>query len=69
MSEQKKLKCKTRTIKNFAPNMDCIIISVGEWKITVERDLDNEIYIAVEDTVEGSETRMILGQEGETQKL
>lgn len=57
------------TIKNFAPNMDCIIISVGEWKITVERDLDNEIYIAVEDTVEGSETRMILGQEGETQKL
>lgn len=56
-------------VENLAPDMDCIVITVGDWKITVDREFHGPVYVTIEDTEEGSETRLILGQEGETQKL
>ena len=52
-------------VKNLAPDADCIKITIGEWTVTVERDLLGDVFVAVED----GDTRClyVLGDEGETQ--
>jgi hypothetical protein len=57
-------------IENLAPDADVVLLHVGdEWQINVERDAQGTVRIVVEDLKNGSETRLVLGQEGETQKL
>jgi hypothetical protein len=63
---------------NQAPDSDTIVVTVArydieedevvtEGSITIERDEIGNVYITIVDG--DSETRMILGQEGYTQKL
>ena len=57
------------TIKNNAPDADDILIKIESWEISISRDEQGTVFVCVNDTEEGSSTRMILGQVGETQKL
>jgi hypothetical protein len=50
-------------IQNYAPDQDCIKVSIGEWIITVDRDEQGEVSV-----VEGSATILTLGHEDETQR-
>lgn len=57
-------------VKNFAPDADIIMLYVDdEWRINIERDEVGTVSVFVHDLKEGSETRLILGQEDETQRL
>lgn len=56
-------------VKNFAPDSDMIQITIGDWIVTVARNENGETEVCVLDDLEGSETTLILGQEGESQKL
>ena len=59
-------------ITNFYPDADAVLIEVGDFKITVYRDErfpEDEAYIDIEDTEEGSRYSTILGKEGETHRL
>ncbi len=59
-------------ITNFYPDADAVLIEVGGFKITVYRDVrfpEDEAYIDIEDTEEGSRYSTILGKEGETHRL
>jgi len=60
-------------IKNYAPDVDAVRVIVGSHAdsciaITVERD-GNEVYVNVVDHFDGSERRIVLGQQGMTEKL
>ena len=59
-------------ITNFYPDADAVLIEVRGFKITVYRDErfpEDEAYIDIEDTEEGSRYSTILGKEGETHRL
>lgn len=56
-------------VKNFAPDSDLLLITIGDWKINISRDEDDRTQVVVIDTIEGSETSYILGEEGESQKV
>jgi hypothetical protein len=56
-------------VKNYAPDADKVVVSVGEYEVTIERDENGQVYICIEDVPEGSETRLVLGQPGETQRV
>ena len=59
-------------ITNFYPDADAVLIEVGGFKITVYRDErfpEDEAYIDIEDTEEGSRYSTILGTDSETHKL
>jgi len=57
-------------VENLAPDTDVILLHVGdEWKVYIERDEFSTVHVCVEDLKDGSETRLVLGQAGETQKL
>lgn len=56
-------------VQNFAPDADCLTITIGDWKVTVERVPSGEVCVTVHDDLEGSRTLYTLGQEGETQAL
>lgn len=57
--------------ENLAPDMDAVVIYVGnsDWQIDIGRDENGEVSIVITDMVEGNQTTMTLGQEGETQKV
>ena len=57
------------TIINKAPDADEVVLSIAEWKICISRDEHGTVFICAEDELEGSSTRLVLGQEGETQRL
>jgi hypothetical protein len=64
-------------VKNFAPDQDAVVVEVGkhspfrgfhaEWSITVDRDEDGKVCIAIRDLQDHTETRLVLGQTGSTQ--
>ena len=59
-------------ITNYYPDADAVLIEVRGFKITVYRDErfpEDEAYIDIEDTQEGSRYSTILGKEGETHRL
>jgi hypothetical protein len=56
-------------VKNFAPDSDLLLITIGDWNINIGRDEDGRTQVVVIDTIEGSETSYILGEEGESQKV
>ena len=59
-------------ITNYYPDADVVLIEVRGFKITVYRDErfpEDEAYIDIEDTEEGSRYSTILGKEGETHRL
>jgi len=56
-------------VKNFAPDSDLLLITIGDWKINIGRDEDGRTQVVIIDTIEGSETSYILGEEGESQKV
>lgn len=56
-------------IKNYAPDMDLVAVYIGVWKVSVSRDENEKVSITVEDTFEVSETVVVLGEEGETQRV
>lgn len=60
-------------INNFAPNYSLVQIDVAneddKLTITVDRNSDGNIYISVLDHSDDSESRLILGKEGMTQRL
>lgn len=56
-------------VKNFAPDSDLLLITIGDWEINIGRDEDGRTQVVVIDTIEGSETSYILGEEGESQKV
>lgn len=55
------------TVKNFAPKQSALLITIGDWKISIDKNYKNETIVNVIDSKEGSETRYTLGKEGETQ--
>ena len=57
------------SVENFAPDSDCLIVSIGDWKVTIERDEHQQVHVIVQDQLEGSRTFYVLGDESETQKL
>lgn len=57
------------TVQNFAPDADCLIITIGDWKVTVDRVPSGNVVVSLEDLEEGSVTLYTLGQEGETQRV
>lgn len=61
-------------IKNLAPDADVVHMTFGShadscMTVTVERDQDGQVHIVVIDNMDGCERRMILGQEGFTDKM
>lgn len=56
-------------VQNFAPDADCLVISIGDWKVTVERDDTGAVSVIVHDTEEGSRTYYTLGETDETQAV
>ena len=54
---------------NLAPDSDTIKIVIGEFLICIERDQNMKVYVSVLDNEEGSEMRLVLGEEGLTHKL
>lgn len=56
-------------VKNYAPDSDMIQVTIDDWIVTIARNEDGETEVCVLDDLEGSETTLILGQEGESQKL
>lgn len=62
------------TINNLAPDSDVIQMTFGShadscMAVTIERDEHGVVTVLVVDNMDGSEQRMVLGQEGFTQKL
>ena len=57
-------------IQNLYPESETINIlaSTNEWNITVWKDEDGEVHILVADNLDGSQTDLILGQNGFTQR-
>ena len=54
---------------NKAPDMDELVIRIGEWEVIVGRETGGQVNVAVVDHAEGSETSYVLGQKGESQKV
>lgn len=53
-------------VKNFAPDMDCLTVTIGGWNVTVERDEVGIVSVIVHDTLEGSRAFYTLGETDET---
>lgn len=61
-------------IQNLSPDADTINVMVGsntdsQIIVSVDRDSNGDVSVVVTDNSDGSETRMILGSSGSTQKL
>jgi len=59
-------------MQNLAEDMDAIVVYVGEgpdWEIDIYRDEHGKIHVVATDLIEGSQTSMVLGERGETQKV
>lgn len=61
-------------IENLAPDADVIHVVIGDnvdsqISVTIDRDMNNNVHVWIVDNASGSEHRMILGQEGFTEKL
>jgi len=56
-------------VENFAPDMDVIHVTIGDIRIVVERNENGETEITVHNTEEGTHLDLVLGQEGETQRV
>jgi len=58
-------------INDLAPDSDTVVLTTpdGERNITISRDIENRVWVVIEDTIEGSQTSIILGETGETQRL
>jgi hypothetical protein len=57
------------TIQNMAPDADVVLITIGPWALSISREENGEVWIIATDNDEGSETRIVLGQPGETQRV
>ena len=59
------------SMENLAPDTDAIVVRIdGEWQIDVWRDEDGAVHVLATDLAgEGGQTDMVLGVEGETQRL
>jgi hypothetical protein len=57
-------------IQNLYPESETINVtaSSNEWNITVWKDKDGEVHILVADNLDGSQTNLVLGQNGFTQR-
>ena len=55
-------------IRNHAPDVDAVSVSVGPWEIVVERDETGNVFVTVKDEESGTEGRCVLGEEGTTTK-
>ncbi len=53
-------------ICNHAPDIDSVSVSVGPWKIWVERDELGDVFVTVKEEESGTEERCMLGKEGTT---
>ncbi len=55
-------------VRNLAPEKECVVVGVGEWIITVDKDQKHgKVWVIVEDTKEGSKTVTVLGDPSITQ--
>jgi hypothetical protein len=63
------LKHDEAKLTNFFPDMDAILIEVGDYRINVDRDEYGDVIVTLLDTVEGAEETCILGREGSSTKL
>jgi len=62
------------TVENLAPDADVIHMTFGDnpdshMTVTVDRDENGTVFVLVVDNSDGTERRMVLGQEGFTDKL
>jgi hypothetical protein len=62
------------SIQNLSPDSDTINVLVGsntdsQIIVSVDRDSNGDVFVVVTDNGDGSETRMMLGSSGYTQKL
>lgn len=62
------------SIQNLSPDADTINVLVGsntdsQIIVSVDRDSNGDVFVFVTDNSDGSETRMMLGSSGYTQKL
>lgn len=55
-------------IRNHAPDVDAVSVSVGAWAIVVERDEIGNVFVTVKEEESGTEERCVLGKEGTTTK-
>ena len=55
-------------IENYAPDIDAVLISIGSWKISIERDEISDVFVTVKEEESGTEERCVLGKEGTTTK-
>jgi hypothetical protein len=58
-------------VDNLAPDTDVILIMIGDNQVamSISREEDGQVSVIITDNEEGSEMRLVLGQEGYTQKL
>ncbi|MBM08062.1 MAG: hypothetical protein CMF69_00560 [Magnetovibrio sp.] len=58
------------TIHNGYPDTDSILViqTNNTWNISIWRDEDQSVHVSVYDNVDGSQTDLVLGEEGYTQK-
>lgn len=58
------------TIHNGYPDTDSILViqTNNTWNISIWRDEDQSVHVSVYDNVDGSQTDLVLGKEGYTQK-
>jgi hypothetical protein len=54
-------------IENHYPDMDAVTVTVGDIKVHISRDEDGDTHVAV--IAPETRTDLVLGQEGETQKV
>jgi hypothetical protein len=62
------------SIQNLSPDSDTINVLVGsntdsQIIVSIDRDSNGDVFVVVTDNSDGSETRMMLGSSGYTQKL
>lgn len=62
------------SIQNLSPDSDTINVLFGsnidsQIIVSVDRDSNGDVSVVVTDNSDGSETRMMLGSSGYTQKL
>ena len=58
------------TIHNGYPDTDSILViqTNNTWNISIWRDEDESVHVSVYDNVDGSQTDLVLGKKGYTQK-
>ena len=54
-------------VENFHPDVDAINVTIGDIKVNISRDEHGDTHVAV--VAPETRTDLVLGQEGETQKV